>query len=128
IDNPLASGRGILLMRSFLDGVQFRQGGRRVILTLNRRPVEEQNSAKPKPVIPLLSPSPPINSHPAADVGPLAIERALSSLFKDHANLPHATAERRHFDRMAYNEQIDVLVAADTVPIHAFARDISHGG
>jgi anti-sigma regulatory factor (Ser/Thr protein kinase) len=38
-DDPevlLASGRGILIMRSFLDGVKYENGGRRLILTLNR--------------------------------------------------------------------------------------------
>ena len=32
----LASGRGILIMRSFLDDVRYEQGGRRIILTLLR--------------------------------------------------------------------------------------------
>jgi anti-sigma regulatory factor (Ser/Thr protein kinase) len=32
----LATGRGILLMKAFLDGVRYESGGRRVILTLNR--------------------------------------------------------------------------------------------
>src|SRR4051794_35094994 len=38
-DDPevlLASGRGILMMHSFLDAVRFDQGGRRVTLTLER--------------------------------------------------------------------------------------------
>jgi anti-sigma regulatory factor (Ser/Thr protein kinase) len=38
-DDPevlLASGRGILMMKSFLDDVRYDQGGRRVILTLSR--------------------------------------------------------------------------------------------
>jgi anti-sigma regulatory factor (Ser/Thr protein kinase) len=44
-DDPeilLASGRGILLMRSFLDEVKYELGGRRVILTLNRVSGEEK--------------------------------------------------------------------------------------
>lgn len=44
-DDPellLASGRGILIMRSFLDEVKYEAGGRRVILTLNRPSGEEK--------------------------------------------------------------------------------------
>jgi anti-sigma regulatory factor (Ser/Thr protein kinase) len=44
-DDPgvqLASGRGILLMRSFLDEVRYEDGGRRLILTLNRESGEEK--------------------------------------------------------------------------------------
>jgi anti-sigma regulatory factor (Ser/Thr protein kinase) len=44
-DDPellLASGRGILLMRSFLDEVKYEAGGRRLILTLHRQSGEEK--------------------------------------------------------------------------------------
>lgn len=44
-DDPevlLSSGRGILMMKSFLDDVRFEMGGRRVILSLLRRTVEER--------------------------------------------------------------------------------------
>jgi anti-sigma regulatory factor (Ser/Thr protein kinase) len=44
-DDPellLASGRGILLMRSFLDEVKYEEGGRRLILTLHRESGEEK--------------------------------------------------------------------------------------
>jgi anti-sigma regulatory factor (Ser/Thr protein kinase) len=44
-DDPeflLASGRGILLMRSFLDEVKYEEGGRRLILTLHRHSGEEK--------------------------------------------------------------------------------------
>jgi anti-sigma regulatory factor (Ser/Thr protein kinase) len=44
-DDPevlLASGRGILIMRSFLDGVKYQNDGRRLILTMNRDSGEEK--------------------------------------------------------------------------------------
>ncbi len=44
-DDPevlLSSGRGILMMKSFLDDVRFDMGGRRVILSLLRRTVDER--------------------------------------------------------------------------------------
>jgi anti-sigma regulatory factor (Ser/Thr protein kinase) len=44
-DDPevlLASGRGILMMTSFLDGIRYELGGRQVILTLNRHSGEEK--------------------------------------------------------------------------------------
>ncbi len=41
-DVLLASGRGILIMRSFLDDVRYEEGGRRVILTLQRESGEEK--------------------------------------------------------------------------------------
>lgn len=49
-DDPevlLSSGRGILMMKSFLDDVRFEMGGRRVILSLLRRTVEERRG-KPR--------------------------------------------------------------------------------
>src|SRR5207249_1986778 len=44
-DDPevmLASGRGILMMKSFLDDVKFEMGGRRVIMSLLRATVDER--------------------------------------------------------------------------------------
>jgi anti-sigma regulatory factor (Ser/Thr protein kinase) len=38
----LSSGRGILMMRSFLDDVRYEAGGRRVVLTLDRPSGEEK--------------------------------------------------------------------------------------
>src|SRR5579872_1375388 len=38
----LASGRGVLLMRAFLDDVQYEEGGRRVVLTLSKHSGAEQ--------------------------------------------------------------------------------------
>src|SRR5262245_377643 len=46
----LASGRGILLMRSFLDEIRYEQGGRRLILTLNRASGEEKRRAARRPL------------------------------------------------------------------------------
>ena len=46
-DDPellLASGRGILLMRSFMDEVKYEEGGRRLILTLHRPSGEEKRA------------------------------------------------------------------------------------
>jgi len=44
----LASGRGILLMRAFLDDVRYELGGRRAILTLARASGEERRRAQPR--------------------------------------------------------------------------------
>src|SRR5262245_60760580 len=55
-DDPdilLASGRGILLMRTFLDEVLYECGGRRVILTLKHDSGEEKRHA---PRLPLYQP------------------------------------------------------------------------
>lgn len=41
-DALLASGRGVLLMRAFLDDVRYEAGGRRVVLTLHRHSGAEQ--------------------------------------------------------------------------------------
>lgn len=46
----LASGRGILLMRTFLDDVRFELGGRRAVLTLARPSGEEKRKAPRLPV------------------------------------------------------------------------------
>lgn len=49
----LSSGRGLLLMRTFMDEVQFEAGGRRVVLTLLRASGEEKRQA---PRFPLHAP------------------------------------------------------------------------
>lgn len=46
----LASGRGILLMRTFLDDVRFELGGRRAVLTLARPSGEEKRKAPRLPL------------------------------------------------------------------------------
>src|SRR5438067_336356 len=61
-DDPevmLASGRGILIMRSFLDDVRYEQGGRRIILTLLRasgaekRQHDRQSFQQPLRIVPV---------------------------------------------------------------------------
>jgi anti-sigma regulatory factor (Ser/Thr protein kinase) len=52
-DDPevmLASGRGILMMHSFLDGVQFELGGRRVLLSMQRLSADEKRNDPRVPV------------------------------------------------------------------------------
>jgi anti-sigma regulatory factor (Ser/Thr protein kinase) len=49
-DVPLSSGRGILLMRAFLDEVRYETGGRRVVLTLSRPPDEEKRREARLPI------------------------------------------------------------------------------
>lgn len=49
-DVLLSSGRGILLMRSFLDEVRYESGGRRVVLTMTRASGEEKRQAERRPV------------------------------------------------------------------------------
>lgn len=46
----LASGRGVLLMRAFLDDLRYELGGRRAILTLARSSGEEKRRAPRQPV------------------------------------------------------------------------------
>jgi anti-sigma regulatory factor (Ser/Thr protein kinase) len=49
-DDPellLASGRGILMMRAFLDDVRWEEGGRRVILTLCKTDEKRQSDRRP---------------------------------------------------------------------------------
>lgn len=50
-DDPEAflrpSGRGILMMKAFLDGVEFEAGGRRIVLTLNR-PIGGEKRRQPR--------------------------------------------------------------------------------
>ena len=52
-DDPdvlLASGRGLLMMKSFLDDVRFELGGRRVIMSLKRRSGEEKRKDNRRPL------------------------------------------------------------------------------
>jgi anti-sigma regulatory factor (Ser/Thr protein kinase) len=49
----LASGRGIQIMRTFMDEVRYEDGGRRVVLVLNRPAAPAFASAPPVPVVAL---------------------------------------------------------------------------
>jgi hypothetical protein len=52
-DDPevlLASGRGILMMTSFLDGIRYEMGGRQLILTLKRHSGEEKRREQRVPL------------------------------------------------------------------------------
>lgn len=50
-DLQLTTGRGILMMKSFLDDVRFTQGGRRVIMRLDRHSGNERRKVERAPIV-----------------------------------------------------------------------------
>jgi len=115
-DVQLASGRGILLMYSFLDEVKYKLGGRRVILTLNRDPAAD-GRLSPCEILPLASPVP---------AG--TVERAVGELIEEQRLQAGPEDNRRTYQRVAYHERIEIATGPAEAPLVGFARDLSRGG
>jgi anti-sigma regulatory factor (Ser/Thr protein kinase) len=108
---PLASGRGICMMRLFLDGVHYEQGGRRVILTLSKLTVEDK-----RPRLRLPSEQRRVGT-------------ALDALIEGYRNRSAVADERRAHERSVYTERIGIEEGdALDKPRVGFARDLSKGG
>jgi anti-sigma regulatory factor (Ser/Thr protein kinase) len=124
----LSSGRGILMMRSFLDDVQYELGGRRVILTLRRE------TSAPDQLLNLATAhgrnrrNGTANTPLVDDPRLTLVRHAIAALIEeeDHPNLPEN--ERRIYPRMSYNERLEILAAKNETPVAGFCRDISRGG
>ena len=77
-DEPLlASGRGILMMRAFMDDMRYESGGRRLILTLGRPAAQEQRG---QPRVPVQE---RVRVAPRADDGSVDWEGAYEGVARD---------------------------------------------
>ena len=77
-DEPLlASGRGILMMRAFMDDMRYEAGGRRLILTLGRPAAQEQRGQSRVPV------QERVRVAPRADDGSVDWEGAYEGVARD---------------------------------------------
>jgi anti-sigma regulatory factor (Ser/Thr protein kinase) len=109
-DEPsfLMSGRGLPMMRAFMDDVQYKLGGRQCILTLKRQiPSVESSNSQP--------------NH-TADQSPFD---ALMAPFLN--SLLSQKIEQRSHERVPYTEQITIC-EPDCESRIAFARNLSKGG
>jgi anti-sigma regulatory factor (Ser/Thr protein kinase) len=107
----LASGRGICMMRLFLDGVDYEQGGRRVILTLSKLNGEDKRQ------------------RPRQLAEPRKVGAALDALIEGYRNRSPVADERRAHERTVYTERISIEGSDSTdKPRIGFARDLSKGG
>lgn len=118
-DARMASGRGILLMRAFLDDLRYEAGGRRVVLTLSR-PAGERGCVS----------APSIRSTRGADATPLApdIDHALGALLEQLGSSTLTNDDRRAHPRAAYTQRIRIETPPGSEPIIGFGRDLSRGG
>jgi anti-sigma regulatory factor (Ser/Thr protein kinase) len=112
-DEPslLMSGRGLPMMRAFMDGVEYRLGGRQCILTLKH-------------------PAPPQQSNEKKNDGPAARSRfdALLDPFLNSLLTPKTSQHKlRKHERIPFTEQIEICDTGDNARI-AFARNLSRGG
>ncbi len=73
----LCSGRGILLMRAFLDDVSWSQGGRRVCLAIERESPDERRAS------PRVHTAEPLRAIPLDDEGKIDWDRAFDALATD---------------------------------------------
>lgn len=76
-EEALASGRGILIMRSFLDEVAYELGGRRLVLTLRRESGQEKRLRQRVPV------SQPLHVAPIRANGSVDWDRAYNAVSRD---------------------------------------------
>jgi anti-sigma regulatory factor (Ser/Thr protein kinase) len=119
LESQLASGRGILLMHSFLDHVSYKLGGRRVILILNR---DAAANGRLSPVE-ILPPASPVSDEPSNPVA-----RAVGDLIEDHPPVEGPGDNRRIFSRVVYHERVEIAIGPEEAPYVGFARDLSRGG
>lgn len=105
-DVMLASGRGILLMRAFLDDVRYEAGGRRVVLTM-ARPSEGRRSKS---------------------LAPRLVSDPLGAMLEQYGSATLAPDDRRAHPRAAYTQHIRIETTPGCEPIIGFGRDLSRGG
>ena len=122
----LEFGRGIILMRSYFDCVDYRLGGRRVILTLNHQPAAggvvlagTLANAKPQAAT---------DRDESDDRELRAVYRAIAFLIDRSIGLIESTDEHRLHPRVVYNERIEVVSPQGSPLLPGFARDLSMGG
>jgi anti-sigma regulatory factor (Ser/Thr protein kinase) len=120
-DVSMVSGRGILMMRTFLDTVQYDQGGRRVVLTLLRSSGEEKRRRSRQPA--------ERGTRGAARHADGPIDAAVETLLAGYRGKNPISEERRAYERSVYTERIDISGdGGDDKPRVGFARDLSKGG
>ncbi len=133
----LASGRGVIMMKAFMDDVHYELGGRQCRMVLRNPNAEQivglasqdwndlQRTFRPKDSSFEVGPSESRLSQPEDAQCKLAevLRPLLESLSSDGVE----NNEQRHHERLAYTGKFQAL-DADNSPRPAFARNISAGG
>ena len=125
-DRPsmLASGRGLILMKAFMDDVRYELGGRRVVMTLvNQDDIDGPERPNSDFAIPSRDERTATRSTFENTVCRDLPDRDLDSLLESKGN----GAESRRHERFAYTKRITVCEPENGEHV-AFARDISKGG
>lgn len=122
--STLASGRGLILMKAFMDDVRYELGGRRVVMTLGNDGLSNTPNRPSSDLVvssPNDAPATPVGSDsgPCHDLPDWDLDSLLES--EDHG------AENRNHQRFAYTKRITVREPSNEEHV-AFARDISKGG
>lgn len=136
-DEPsmLASGRGVMMMKAFMDDVRYDRGGRRVSMTLRNPDAEQIVGISPQDWDNLQQCFQPqhesfdleASGGPASPQTERELNKALEPLF---ATLPHddyEDLELREFERRPYTGRV-MTFEKGSVPRPGYARNISQGG
>jgi anti-sigma regulatory factor (Ser/Thr protein kinase) len=136
-DEPsmLASGRGVMMMKAFMDDVQYKRGGRQCRMTLKNPSAEQAVGLESQDWNDLQQTFRPTGSSfentPADETASFAAQHELdailhpllSSLSIDDSD----SHEKREHERLIYTGRFTTLEPGSS-PRPAFARNISHGG
>jgi anti-sigma regulatory factor (Ser/Thr protein kinase) len=114
-----ASGRGLMIMQAFVDHLRFEEGGRRVVLALDRANGQEKR-VSPRPIH--------RNGRSDSDAGHCAVANQVSALIGQLNARISAGAERRKAPRVVYTACILVEPSSESGSSVAFARNLSHTG
>ncbi|MHC4879651.1 MAG: ATP-binding protein [Planctomycetota bacterium] len=136
----LASGRGITMMRAFMDDVYYLNGGRTVVMTMQRsaaesacrldagdrmRELDELLNRVDNPWGQLASPLPASSANMATDSP--AFDGILDPFLESLLQSAEEQCEQRKHARVPYTEELTVRDSSG-VCFKAFARDLSRGG
>lgn len=131
----LASGRGVMMIKAFMDDVRYDKGGRRVSMTLRNPDVEQVVGLSSQDWDDLQQCFHP--QHESFDADSIEVttspqtdrklNKALEPLLATLVHNEHEDLELREFERRPYTGQI-MTFEKGRVPRPGYARNISQGG
>lgn len=133
----LASGRGVMMMKAFMDSVEYEMGGRQCLMTLRNPGAEQivglasqdwhdlQRTFRPRETS--FEVGATENTGELPEETRNALKEALKPLLASLSDEGIAPNEHRQHERLAFTKRLRII-DADNSPRPAFARNISQGG
>lgn len=131
----MASGRGVMMMKAFMDEIRYDRGGRRVWMTLRNPDAEPIAGLSSQDWDDLQQSFQPQNESfdveaPGIPVSPQSqgeLNRVLAPLFMTLSNDDRKNDEMRQYERLPYTGRV-LTFEKGTVPRPGYARNVSQGG